>query len=103
MPRNQAISSRVLSYLSQHAGQSFTADDIATEFRVSRDQAAKSLSYLKAREHIDSLISGSYVYRKTPNKKVAEHAAVFEYLGTIKDGRIIAKGDDDKIYAFEEL
>ena len=102
--------------MQKHPGVVFTSASLRDDMRLpddSNNSAAKaigaSMGKLAEKGLIERVGTGKYLYRKAPVEKqpavpvivTPEHAEVFEYIGKMKDGSTIAKGDDGNIYRFE--
>ena len=101
------VKDRVLEYLTRHPGTVVWRGDVAKDLGLQQEQVSNAISSVfrsttDARNHIVVVESGR-AWRWSDSPLVPDVGPdqgkrLFEELAALADGRILAKGDDGKVY-----
>ena len=102
-----SVQAQVHEYLLKHPGEELHAQDLATQWGVSREQVAAAVNRL-AKTHlsgqIETLVRARvYRYRPQGNANAATNEPLFRTIGSAKDGSIILERDDGTLFRAIEL
>lgn len=97
------IKAKILSYLEKKAGQRLFVTDIAQDLNESEDRVRGAILNLinRDKEPIEVNIRGqAWTYKPGSNGSAT---AIYEYLATTKDGRLVLQGTDGQLLVATEL
>lgn len=105
---NTNMTNKLFDYMAQSGGKPMTADRIAADAGVPRVSVLNSMSYLvnhKPELGVVRLKQAVYAYR--PDQATAQAAPAsprtYEEIGFNKDGQVVIRRDDGKLYTLTEL
>jgi hypothetical protein len=113
--KRQAIATVVYDYMKSHPNEALYLSQIANDLGREPGSVSTALGRFAQMDDApiervkgpDGPVRGLYIWRIGPKAKAEtpkpNTKPIFEYVGTVRDGSIIAQGEDGKLYRLTEL